>query len=346
MWKRIRQAFGERERAGNEQESPEEFLARNPQVLDLLMSLGYNAPLRAEARSLFERLTSSIRAEIVDYAALERSIAATATRAGELPPPAVKFLNTLSTARDPETLTALLNVDPVHDQIPFVEQIPVLRNGCVTWTSPVRLSLVRKFPADRPAFLETMTQLEALFVEPHPARAEPVRLGVLDGIERVRRDLDRANAYLPAALQFLETRLDDYDAHSIRPRAAERIEMLMSIVARVVELSNRLEQPRPGDAEAIAGEASRYVAAPRIHTPPVTKHILALLLHENVIGKTRRVSQASTRKLRMIRSEISSGIYDKLETAGRLRRLEDEGYYFPSLAYALLTGSRSSEQAK
>ncbi len=344
VWNRILDAFAGKEPAAKP-ETPEDFLARNPEVLDLLEGLGYDAPLRAEARALFAQLTSSIRVEIVDYAALHKSIAATIARANELPAAAVAFLNTLSSARDPESLTALLNADPVHDQIPFVEQIPVLRNGSVTWTSPARLSLVRKFPADRAVFLETLGRLEALFAEPHPARAEPVRVGVLDAVERLRKDIDRANAYLPTALLFLETRLDEYDAHSIRPRSAERIEALMSIIAGAVALSRRLERPQPGDREAIAAQAASYVARPKIHTPAVTKLLLTLLLHDAVIARTRRVYGASVRKLRMIRDEISTGTYNSAETAARLRRLEDQGYYFSSLVYALLGGPKNPQPA-
>lgn len=343
MLKLIRLVFGAQERVDKSPETAQSFLAKNPQILDLLLTLGYNAPLRGEARALFAQLTSSIRAEILDYAALEKSIGATLARMEELPPATARFLNAISSARDPETLTTLLNVDPVHDQIPFVEQIPVLRNGSVTWTSPVRLSLVRKFPADGRIFLETLARLETLFGKPHPARDEPVRLGVLDAIERLRRDVDRSNAYLPTALQFLETRLDDYDERSLKPRAAERMEILMSIISGVVELGCRLESRQPVDLEGIATQAARYIAEPRIHVPALTNHLLTLLLDQKVVGRTGRVSQASVRKLQLIREEISTGNYDDVETAGRLRRLEEEGYYFSSLAYALLSASKSSQ---
>jgi hypothetical protein len=316
-------------------ETRDALIARTPDLRDLLIGLGYDGPVQATAEGLMKELNSSIRAEVTDFAALQKAVATAMTKREGLPENVSAFLRSLAEAPDHESILRLLNADPVHDQVPYIEQVPVLKRGVVTWQSPVQHTLIRKRPADIDQFRRTLTQFETLFFDSHPARSEQARIAVLDAVTRLRREVEREKAYLPTPMQALEARLTDY-AGSIKPKVGESMRMLFAILDRLVELRNRMEETGIGDAPAVAEQTVRYLSTPRVQTPGLTSYILSLLLDSRITATTRRVSKASLRAMDLIRAEVAGGNYDGEETARRLRQLEPEGFLAPSLVFPLL----------
>jgi hypothetical protein len=314
----------------------EGLIGRTPDLRELLIGLGYNPRHEREAASLMQDLIAGIRAEILSFEALQKAVLSALSRSAELPHGPSAFLNSLAMAGNVESATAVLNEDPVHDQVPFVEQIPVLKNGMIRWQSPVHHSLIRKRPADPPRFRSTLAELEKLFGTSHPARAETARLAVIEAVERLRRELDRDTSYLPTSLQYLEMKVTEYRTCSLKPRAQEWLQILMAVLERVVKLRNEIESTGRCDVRAIAEQAVRYLSTPRIHTRGLTSYLLILLLDKRLLTVTRRVSRSKVKAMDLIRGEIAGGSYDAGETVGRLRRLEAEGFYIPSVVYPLL----------
>jgi hypothetical protein len=312
------------------------LISRTPDLRELLTSLGYSQPQRTAAAELIGQLNSSIRAEVVDFARLQAAVLVAMAKRQDLPERVSAFLRKLAEAGSEEAVTALLNADPVHDQVPYVEQLPVLRNGVVTWQSPVHHSLIRKRPVDPQKFRDTLAGLETLFSTPHPARSEAARGAVLEGIAKVRQDLDRERSYLPTALQALEAKLADYEAGSLKTSAAESIQALLSIIEAVVKLRNDVGEMGAGEIRPISHQAARYLTASQIQTQSLTGYLLMLLLDRRLVSLTRRVSRSNAKTMDLIRNEIADGGYDGEETARRLRRLDGEGFHIPSIAFPLL----------
>ncbi len=281
-------------------------------------------------------LKSSIRAGITNYSAFQLAIAGAAIKRKDTPlSGSFHLLDALIHAPDEAAALALLNADPIHNQVPFIEQVPVQKNGETAWLSPVDHSLIRRLPVDPDRFRETIAELESLFSEPHPARFEPPRLDVLDAIARLRKELEREKSYVPTPLQFLEVKLEEYKTRSLKPNAEALMHTLLSVTVALTELRNSVELDGRRDAAvSILEQASRYLATPPIQAPWLTSYILALLLHPNVMATGWSRRRAKT--MNFIRSEIEGGYYDGEETAHRLRRMEALGFPVNSLVYPLL----------
>lgn len=316
-------------------ETLETLIARLPDIRDLLIGLGYDGPAHAAAAELMKDLLALVRADVPDFDALSKALQTAVTKRDGLPETVSAFLGALAAAPDRETLLRLLNEDPVHDQVPWIEQLPVVKRGVITWQSPVHHTLIRKRPADRDRFRAGLTELEALFQTPHPARSEQARIAVLDAIARLRREIERERCYLPAPMQFLEARLADYSS-ALKPKAGEWMRGLLAILERLIELRNRMEETGQADVNALAEQTVRYLSTPRLHTPGLTSYILTLLLDSRATALTRRVSESGAKAMDIIRAEVAGGNYDGEETARRLRQLEAEGFLAPSLVFPLL----------
>jgi hypothetical protein len=337
VWKALRAGLGwHNQPAVTGPETVEGLIGKTRDVGELLSSFGHDPAADRETARLMDALLGGICAEIIDFEALKKAVRVAISRQGEVPEKTSSFLNVLAMAATEESATAALNADPVHDQVPFVEQIPVLKNGAITWQSPVHHSLIRRRAADPLLFRSTLAELEKLFGTPHPARAEAARLSVLEAIERLRRELDRDTSYLPTPLQYLEAKLADYRTSSLKPKAQEWMQILLSVLDGVVVLRNELETRGRFEVRALAEQGVRYVAAPRIHTPGLTSYILTLLLDKRLETVTRRMSRSHLKAMDLIRVEVMGGSYDAAETADRLRRLEKLGFHIPSVVYSLL----------
>lgn len=340
MWRELSVRVGLRENiAPAPRETADELIAKTAELRELLDGLGYNPRREEAADRIMAELKSSIRAELTDYPAFQAAIAAaTVRRQSMLPDESFALLDSLGSAGDQSAVLALLNADPIHDQVPFIEQIPVRKNGELTWRSPVDHSLIRRRPVDLRRFKELLDDLEMLFAEPHPARFEHSLLEVIDAIAKVRRELDRDKSYLPTPLQYLETKLGDYKTKSLKPGAARLTETLLSTIARLVELRNAVESGADEDvARKIAGQAARYLATPRLQTRWLTNYILVLLLHPKLtVTVGRKVGKREAKTIELIRKEIQDGYYDRREITRRLRRIEASGVMVASLVYPLL----------
>src|SRR5262249_25966909 len=123
----------------------------------------------------------------------------------------------LAVRADRDAVLRLLNEDPADQLLPFVEQIPMLRNGEVIWRTPMDLALVRKRPVSRDRFERLLDELDWL-ARSAPLRRKPAsRESVLAAIVRLRRDAARETAYLPTPLQTLASEVDGWLHRSLDP---------------------------------------------------------------------------------------------------------------------------------
>ena len=116
---------------------------------ELLEMLGLNSNRDQVVRRLMSELKFSIRAAIADYSTFRSALARAEIRRRSMPDDkSFALLDLLQDAPDETAALAILNADPIHSQVPFIEQIPVPRNGELTWVSPVDHSLIRRRPDD------------------------------------------------------------------------------------------------------------------------------------------------------------------------------------------------------
>jgi hypothetical protein len=315
-------------------ETAAEWIRDVVEIRALLQGLGHLPDLEIQSDRIMQELRSSIRAEITDFETFRSAVAQAALKAKAMPAAGpFPLLEALAEASDRDAVQSILNADPIGGLVPFIEQIPVRKDGHLIWRSPVDHSLIRRRPADFPSFLANVQELERLYSQPIPAREDAPRLEVQDALMRLRRELEREKSYLPTPLQFLEMKLAEYKATSRRPGTAVSIEALLSLLDRIAALHNTPALSGAGVAEQVA----RYLATPGIQTPWLTNRLLSLALHGRLTAATgQRIGTLERRKLESIRSEIAAGYYDAAETARRLRRLERCGVDIMSLVYPLL----------
>ena len=321
-------------------ESAEDLVAKTPELRELLESLGLDSNRDQAVSRLMSELKFSIRAAIADYSAFRSALAGAEIRRRSMPDDkSFALLDLLRDAPDETAALAILNADPIHNQVPFIEQIPVPRNGELTWVSPVHHSLIRRRPANTERFKQAVMELESLFSAPHRARFEPPRLAVLDAIVRLRRELERGRSYLPTPILFLETKPEEYRTKSLKRGAAETLEVVLATVGTLAELRNSISTTNGTQELALqlSALAARYLATPRIQIPWLTSSILGLFLHPALTGAPGKIVRPKNMvAMDLIRREIQNGFYDPAETAQRLRRMEALGFHVISLVYSLL----------
>jgi len=321
-------------------ESVEDLLAKTPELRELLESLGLDSNRDQAVSRLMSELKLSIRAAIADYSAFRSALARAEIRRRSMPDDkSFALLDLLRDAPDEAATLAILNSDPIHSQVPFIEQIPVPRNGELTWVSPVDHSLIRRRPDDAERFKQAVAELEGLFSAPHRARLEPSRLAVLDAIVRLQRELERGRSYLPTPILFLETKLEEYRTKSLKRGAAEALEAVLATVGTLADLRNSAGTTNDSKEQALqlSALASHYLDTPGIQIPWLTSGILGLFLHPALTGAPGKiVKPRHLVTMDLIRREIQNGFYDPEETAQRLRRMEALGFHVSSLVYPLL----------
>jgi hypothetical protein len=324
-------------------ESAEDLIGKTTELRELLESLGFDSNRETAVSRLMSELKSSVRAGIADYSAFRLALAGAEIRRRSMPDrPEDKSFALLDLLRDAPNETealAILNADPIHCQVPFIEQLPVPKNGELTWLSPVDHTLIRRRPGDPQRFREAVAELEGLFSTPHRARLEPPRLAVLDAIVRLRRELERDRSYLPTPILFLETKLEEYRTKSLKRGAADAIEAVVATVETLAELRNTVDLSADGNELSLrlSELAASYLAPPRIQIPWLTNSILNLFLQPALTrGTGQVVKKTDAVTMDLIRREIQSGFYDPDETVRRLRQMEAQGFRVISLVYPLL----------
>lgn len=312
----------------------------DPEVSALYGRLGHPPELERSVGRILSELRALIRAEVPDFAAFEAALSAAEGQGAEAGEQDRELLAAVLRARgDREEALRLLNEDPVSRLLPFVEQLPLVRNGEVTWRTPVELTVIRKRPSDPERFERLLEELERLVRSSRLRRRESLRAALLEAISRARRDALRPGAYMPTSVKTLEAAARDWLDRAEDPAARGKREQLDGLLRE--SLGFRHAPGRP--AEAPRAYAQLYAGSPWMHTPSLTSRVLTDLLDAELalLPAGKKESPASPPAvLRRVRDEVASGHFDGDETARRLRQQEEAGVYVHSLVYALLRMSR------
>jgi hypothetical protein len=322
---------------------PVAMIREIPELKQLAASLGYDPELEEEVARVMRELKAQIRADITafDDFCLKIRAAAEQSPGYEVPDRAL-LEEILAAGPDSGAVLAILNRDPVNQQLPYIERVPVLKGGGVTWLTPMQHPNIEKRPADVHQFTSLIGQLETLFAAPHTGRDDQHRLEVQETIARIRRELSREKPYLPSLLQTLDARIYTW-LNVSRGSPSQRS------LKRLLELLSQLEQVRwacengqhcHGLASTAAKAAGAYQEDEKLRSRWLTDYLLSVLLAEPLVQTTAWLDGPARKRLRLIRSEILSGSYGAECLQGRIRRLEDDGLYASSLVYLLLGAAR------
>jgi hypothetical protein len=325
-----------------------------PELRSLYARIGFPAEVERACGRILGELAGLVRTEIPDFAAFraavaeaERGLGAAPDAGGAFLAEDVELLREVSGAEDdPAEVRRLLDRDPVRRLLPFVERIPLVRNGERIWRTPVELSLLRKRPADPERCERLLDEMEKLVRTARIPRAEPARVEVFEAVTRARRDARRDGAYMPTSLRSLEAAVQAW-LRAAPPEARRRRDDLDALLRGLL----RVRGARAGSKdlrEAARAQAQAYAGAPWLHTPWLTACALANLLDAELSAlpeEERKLPSPRAAVLRWVRDEVASSHFDGEETIRRLRQQEERELYVHSLVYALLRLSLLSVSA-
>ena len=327
-------------------------LVREDEELQALYRrLGYDLGVEHRARELLDTLKNLIQVEVPDFEALRQAL----DRAPALPDaedagthPAERFLGEVVAAgADEQTVRALLSRAPVEEPLPFVEVLPVPRDGRVDWRPVQEVRLVHKRPSDPQRFTAALDALGGLVEGGGLVRSEHAGRAVLAAIATLRTAAARPPANVPLALRGLEVQLGQWLRRAHLPEPLARKQALDALLRTWVELRRRLDglgaDPAP-DAlaacqTAARSLAARYQAASWMHGPRLTERVLVALLDAELAGLARaeRASPAAPAgAVQRVCDELAAGYYDRGVLLRRLHDQEARGLYVSSLVPALL----------
>jgi hypothetical protein len=261
----------------------------------------------------------------------------------------------LAAGEDQAQILALLNRDPVYEQLPFIEHIPVYTDGQVVWRTPVEVTMLRKRPKDVARFVHRLEALAALFAAPEALLNTQAQQEVQHAIERVRRDLQRPHGYLPTTMQALARKVSSCVQQPPNTTARCQREALDRFLAAGVSVRRTYGCGATAEHTLAAASLRRFRAAAQqqaqyylhttwMHTPWLTLSVLTTLLDSDLAALPaagRQISPVPMSMLALVRAEVGSGHYDHNETIRRLRQQEAQGVYVHSLVYPLLRVHRT-----
>lgn len=317
------------------------MISNDARVAALYLDLGQDPSLRQRAESILAEMRSLVCVEVSDFLCFRTAVIAAANQEKPFEIKNRALLDAvLFAGNDEQAVMQLLNRDPVHSQIPFVEQIPVERGGATVWVTPIEHPHIQKRASDSPRFERLIQDLVDLYKDSHPARFERPRLNLLDALARLRRELKRDHCYLPAAMQLVEVRVANFQAESIEPAALASAETLRRLLLACDQIQTSCQQRwmNKSLAAALRRQAAElgalYIDNPGLHRPWLTSNILGTLLapaHMDVRWRPRM-----SKSVALLRNELQTGSYDPMEISARIRKLEAKGLYISSLAFPLL----------
>jgi hypothetical protein len=329
------------------------LIGETPELRALYARIGFPPDVERDCQRVLANLLEMVRTEIPDFTTFRAAVAEAERGLAAGSPDAearflaedVELLAAVSRAgEDREEVLRLLDRDPVRRLLPFVERIPMTRNGERIWRTPVELSLLRKRPADPDRCEKLLDELEKLVRAARLPRAEAPRTELLEAVARARRDARRDGAYMPTSLRALEAAAEAW-LRATPPEARRRRDDLDAFLLGLL----RVRRGQPGEEdprEAARAQAQAYVSAPWMQTPWLTTHVLTNLLDAELSGlpeEERRQPSPRAAALRWVRDEVASTHFDGEETIRRLRQQEERELYVHSLVYALLRMSRLPE---
>jgi hypothetical protein len=345
------------------------LVERTQELRTLYGRIGYFPELEAASTQLLRELKGLVRAEITDFGAFGAALKEACNRLwqGEIghgmrapAGPACPYhdgsaqdalLHAILQAGDnQQAVLTLLNRDPVHETLPFIERLPFFRDGRITWRTPMRHAIIRKRPLDMTRFVQLLSELETLVNASPIRRHEHLCREVLEAIARLRRALDAEDGYIPTSLLTLERKLMACVRHPPSPKGRARLEQLQRLLGELLTIRHRYRldgtscrsihrQRFATCKQMLLCEAKSYLESPWMQTPWLTSFILTSLLETELAARPEAPTTDEsilTGGLRLIHEEVASGRYDCHETVRRLRQLEATGLYVHSFIYTLL----------
>lgn len=343
--------------------------ANSPQIQSLYLEMGFSLADERQCAEMLQDIRQQIRAEIPQLDAFRQTLNKLTEQARDGSPNTPPVLqearrqklqdpllrSALRVLDDEVALLDVLNRNPVMEALPFIEQIPIYRDGKVSWRTPVELKILRKRPADPGRLLDTLSELHRRVRASELRRPEALREAVLDAIGRVERDLRRPNAYLPTSLRALLARVDDWLFRKGTKDNEQRRQRLEVFLRQLVEVRHCFDNALAMDPAANRRRrlverltpyrrstlelANYYLHASWLQRPLISSWLIHNLLSAELVTvphPQRRDRQAAGGVLAMICRETADGHYDARETMRRLHQLEERGFYVHSLVFALL----------
>lgn len=312
------------------------------ELRSLYAKAGHPPEVERACERLLREIEGLIRTEIPDFAAFRAAVAEAEKRIGGADFPAEDLALLVEVKRagdDREAVLRVLDRAPVWRLLPILERIPMVRGGERIWKTPVELTLLRKRPSDPARCEKLLDELSGIVRDSRLARPEKLRADLLETLARVRRDVQRENAFMPTSLRALEAAVEAW-LKSAPPEARRRREELDGLFLDML----RVRRGAGGDLrEAARAQAKRYAETPWMHTPWLTSYALTNLLDAELAGlpeEERRRPSPRAAVLRWVRDEVASSHFDGEETIRRLRQQEERELFVHSLVYALLRMSR------
>ena len=330
-------------------------------IRKLYADLGFYPQIEWRLDRLVRQMKGQIRAEVPDFASLQavlKGILAQRQKEGNGADPMsqawaqkgedVLLRAVLAAEDDEEKVHELLNQDAVGEPLPFVEQLPFLRDGTLVWRTPMGLSVIRKRPSNPTHFSSLLYEFEQLVRATEIRRSSRGRNGVLEAVSRLKRDLQREDAYFPTSLMTLESKVAEWLYEAQEPVRRGRREQLDGLLEDMTALRHscglddegrRRGGPVVGFRDAAQRQTKAYLDAPWMHRPCLTDYLLRSLIDSELVALRwwqMLTPFAPGRVLKLVRREVTSGQYDGEENIRRLRQQERKGFFVNSLIYALL----------
>lgn len=329
----------------DEEEELRRTIESSAELKTLYTKTGHPPDVERDCERLLREIDGLIRTEIPDFAAFRAAVAEAEKRIGdtEFPPEDLALLDEVKRAGDDKAeVIRVLDRAPVWRLLPVLEQIPMVRGGEKVWKTPVELTLLRKRPSDPARCEKLLDELAGIVRDSRLARPEKLRTDLLETVARVRRDVQRENAFMPTSLRALEAAVTAW-LKSAPPEARRRREELDSLLLGML----RVRRGEGADLrENARAQAKRYADTTWMHTPWLTSYALTNLLDAELAAlpeEERRRPSPRAGVLRWVRDEVATSHFDGEESIRRLRQQEERELYVHSLVYALLRMSRLPE---
>ncbi len=244
----------------------------------------------------------------------------------------------LACRHDLAAVIARLDLRPVDELLPFIEEIPARRGGEVVWRLPRELALLRRRPLRFEAFVALLDELGNTLHRAALERRAELREALQESLVRAARDAADPAVYLPASLRALEEKLADWLA-APGPELREKRRRLDAWLLDLLATRHALARPAPATESAEMVRRARELAAEAIREDLLRPPCLAPpLLHLLLLAELARPpgDPDCRRTLAASLEEAAGGLFDPSETARRLRALEKHGTFVSTLIFALL----------
>lgn len=333
----------------------QKVIENTAELMTLFEKLGYSARVDRESNELIKEMKSLIKTEIIDFAGFDKALTeieqqlANKETSNKYRLEDNKLLSEILTVKlDKDKVLAILNRNPIYDLLPFIEQIPFYKNEEVVWRTAVEHSLIRKRPTNPDLFASLLEKLKVLFSTIKNPQSKILREEVLEAIEKLSRDLQKPNSYLPIPLKFLEEKVVSYIVSAPNETVQAKKEALSNLLASQLTLRYKYRFDTNKELllpvseskvyrQLVQQEVKKYLDASFLQISWLSNYMLITLLNsELAILANKNANEEIISILEMTYQEINDGCFDVGETIRRLRQLEEKGLYLSSFVFSLL----------